>query len=196
MDCCAQELWSVGQVVDFSEAAEYAYECGWCDGPTECFPRAVAIDTESESFDPGSDLAMTSENSPLWPEARSAARELRSKLTSDPGVATRALRPDDLWRIRDWAGTRLVPVVEEIRRAITADPENGLDEATLGDAVWCIPDRLGPSGTTCFGCSSRSPRRAPSSRRRSRTSCSTVAALHPGTLQLDEPTHGPVVSVL
>ena len=84
----------------------------------------------------------------------------------------------------------------EIRRAITADPENGLGEATLDYAVWCIPGRLGLIGDNMFRLLEQIAEEDSIPQAPVENFLLNTAALHPRTLQLEEATHGPVVSVL
>ena len=74
----------------------------------------------------------------------------------------------------------------EIRRAITADPENGLGEATLDYAVWCIPGRLGLIGDNMFRLLEQIAEEDSIPQAPVENFLLNTAALHPGTLQVDQ----------
>lgn len=145
-----EEVFRLGDVVDFSEAAESSWGL-WATVESECYLHGAPIVSEAETFT--ADDLPTERYSPLWYDLARSVAEMRAELVADPTPIA------ELWAgsvgggyafmhnmLVAWLG-RPVPLdIDVMLAAVTDDPSGGLGGAVLDFCCWIEPEAFGRSG--------------------------------------------------
>ena len=134
------DQWQAGHVLNFSEAAECAWEtqCAYGDynDGAPCLLQAVAVSSVSDTF--CSDTEIWGEHeSAHWPEALALARKIRAKLVADPQLVLACLE-DYRWAAIIAGGYKKNQRPEEtdVLAALARSTSTGLGAAAIDLIVW------------------------------------------------------------
>lgn len=138
-----QWVWRRGDLVDFDEAAENAKFTRYEDDDYRL--SAFTTDSEDDTFveDSWGDY-----DEKVWTAMMGQALALRSELAADPDRVCSIMDLPCRQGLRILAGLEKTPTSREIFDAIVKDPAHGLGGAALDHAVWCDPEKFGPTGKT------------------------------------------------